>query len=200
MPRLNSRLPFPGHAAVLALPFALLLGLAAAAQEDAASAGSGTAVSSGMKTDTSLPVQVESDTLSVDQESGLAIFTGNVRATQGEVTITAPKGTLYYTEDRSDIDRIHMEGGVLMTNKTEAVKGQDAVYTVATGQVVVTGDVLITQGKSTIAGQKLTYDLNTGAGLMQGGRVQSVFTPRKGGKSAAAAEGAAEPAAPEGSE
>lgn len=190
MPRLKPTLPFPGLAIALALPFGLFLGLAAIAQETttAGSASGGTEVSTGMKTDTSLPVQVESDSLSVDQESGLAVFTGNVRATQGEVTIIAPKGTLYYTEDRSDIDRIHMEGGVLLTNKTEAVKGQEAIYTVATGQVVVTGDVLITQGKSTIAGQKLTYDLDTGAGLMQGGRVQSVFTPGKSGKKAAASD------------
>jgi lipopolysaccharide export system protein LptA len=67
-----------------------------------------------------------------------------------------------------------------MTNGVEVVQGQEAVYTVATGVVVLTGDVLVTQGASTIAGPKLTYNLESGSGVMDGGRVQSVFVPGSG--------------------
>lgn len=184
MPRMRTILSRSAIALFLALP------LTVSAQETT-TGGTEVSMSGGIKTDTSLPVNVESDSLSVDQETGIAVFTGNVHVTQGEVTITAPKATMYYTDDRSEIDRVHMEGGVLMTNKLEAVKGQDAVYTVTTGIVVVTGDVIVTQGKSTIAGPKLTYNLDTGAGQMEGGRVQSVFVPGKNKGAKDAGSGAA---------
>lgn len=134
----------------------------------------------GLKTDTTQPIKVEADELSVDQETGIAVFTGNVRIDQGELRATAPKATMYYTEDRSEIERVHLQDGVTLTNGLEVVTGQDAVYTVTDSIVVITGDVIITQGESTIAGPKATYNLDTGAGVMDGGRVQSVFLPGAG--------------------
>ncbi len=139
-----------------------------------------TKVTTGLIADTTQPIEVEADQLSVDQTTGVAVFSGNVRVKQGELRVTAPKATLNYNADRTEIETVHLEGGVMMTNGVEVVQGQDAVYTVPTGVVVVTGDVVVTQGDSTIAGPKLTYDLDTGAGLMDGGRVQSVFVPGSG--------------------
>ncbi len=139
-----------------------------------------TAVNTGLIADTTQPIEVESDQLSVDQTTGVAVFSGNVRVKQGALRVNAPKATLTYNADRTEIQTVHLEGGVTLTNGLEVVQGQDAVYTVPTGVVVVTGDVVVTQGPSTIAGPKLTYNLETGAGLMDGGRVQSVFVPGSG--------------------
>jgi len=139
-----------------------------------------TTVTSGLQVDTTLPIAVDADQLSVDQTSGVAVFSGDVRITQGTFTVTAPKATLSYNEDRTEIGEVRLEGGVTMTNGAEVVQGQTAIYDVPKGVVVVTGDVVVTQGASTIAGPKLTYDLEKGTGVMDGGRVQSVFTPGSG--------------------
>lgn len=139
-----------------------------------------TTVTTGLIADTTQPIEVEADQLSVDQTTGVAVFSGNVRIKQGELRVTAPKATLTYNEDRTEIQTVYLEDGVTMTNGLEVVQGQEAVYTVPDGVVVVTGDVVVTQGASTIAGPKLTYNLETGAGLMDGGRVQSVFVPGSG--------------------
>ena len=168
---------FTPHA--LALTLALLSGgLAYGALSGAALAQ--TTVTTGLTTDTTQPIEVEADQLSVDQATGVAVFSGNVRVKQGDLRVTAPKATLNYTEDRSEIQSVHLEGGVRLTNGVEVVQGQDAVYTVADGGVVLTGDVIVTQGASTIAGPRLTYNLQAGSGVMDGGRVQSVFVPGSG--------------------
>lgn len=163
--------------------FAMTLALCGGGFTDAPLSGAAlaqTTVTTGLIADTTQPIEVEADQLSVDQTTGVAVFSGNVRVKQGELRVTAPKATLTYNEDRTEIQTVHLEGGVILTNGVEVVQGQDAVYTVPEGVVVLTGDVVVTQGPSTIAGPKLTYNLDTGSGLMDGGRVQSVFVPGSG--------------------
>lgn len=132
----------------------------------------------GLKQDTSLPVQVEADTLAVDQATGEATFTGNVKVVQGEMTITAGVARVEYTPDGKGIDKVFFSGRVLFASPTDAAEAQEAVYTIATGEVVLTGDVLLTQGATTISGGRLVYNLDAGTGAMDG-RVQTVFTPGK---------------------
>ena len=65
---------------------------------------------------------------------------------------------------------------VILASGADAAESTDAVYTIASGEVVLTGNVLLTQGGSTISGQKLTVDLTTGTGRMDG-RVRTVLQP-----------------------
>lgn len=158
----------------------VLCGAAAAYGPFVGAALAQTTVTTGLTADPTLPIEVEADQLSVDQATGVAVFSGNVRVKQGELRVTAPKATLNYNEDRTEIQTVHLEGGVTLTNGVEVVQGQDAVYTVPDGVVVLTGDVVVTQGPSTIAGPRLTYNLEAGSGVMDGGRVQTVFVPGSG--------------------
>lgn len=132
----------------------------------------------GLRQDTSLPVEVEADRLAVDQANGQATFTGNVKVTQGEMTITAGEARVEYTPDGKGIDKVLLSGRVLFASPTDAAEADEAVYTIASGEVVLTGDVLLTQGATTISGGRLVYDLDAGTGAMDG-RVQTVFTPGK---------------------
>lgn len=132
----------------------------------------------GLKQDTSLPVQVEADTLAVDQATGKATFTGNVKVVQGEMTITAGEARVEYTPDGKGIDKVFLTGRVLFASPTDAAEADEAIYTIASGEVVLTGDVLLTQGATTISGGRLVYNLDAGTGAMDG-RVQTVFTPGK---------------------
>lgn len=133
----------------------------------------------GLQQDSSLPVNVASDKLSVDQSSGQATFDGNVVVTQGGMTIKAANARVENNPDGSGIAKLYFSGRVSFATATEAAEADDAVYTVASGEVVMTGDVLLTQGATTIAGQKLVYDLNAGTGQMEG-RVQTSFVPKSG--------------------
>lgn len=129
----------------------------------------------GLKADPKAPVQVTSDKLAVDQQSGHAVFSGNVVVIQGGMRLKAAEVTVDYDPaDRTRITTMHATGGVTMVSPDEAAEGRDAVYDVATGQVVMTGDVLLTQGQSVMSGQKLTVDLRSGTGHMDG-RVRTIL-------------------------
>ncbi len=132
----------------------------------------------GLKQDPTQPVSITSDSLAVNQSEGTAIFTGDVLAIQGDLRLAATEVTVRYVKGGQDIETINATGGVTLTSPTEAAESKDAVYTIATGSMVMTGDVLLTQGQSAISGQKLVLDVKTGLGNMEG-RVQTVFTPVK---------------------
>ena len=147
----------------------LLLPVAAAAQQANIAFG-------GLKQDTSLPVQVEADNLTVEQATGTAVFSGNVRVAQGDLKLAAARVQVEYAADGKASERLHASGGGTMANATDAAEAKEAVYTIGSGNLVMTGDVLLTQGKSAIAGQKLVIDLKAGTGTMQG-RVSTTFVP-----------------------
>lgn len=130
----------------------------------------------GLQQDPTLPVQVESDTLQVNQGTGEAIFSGNVKVVQGDMTITSESARVEYTPSGNEVHKVFFYGNVLFTSPTDAAEGDEAVYTLATGEVVIIGNVLLTQGATTIAGPRLTYNLDAGTGVMEG-RVQTVFVP-----------------------
>lgn len=159
---------------LLAMPPALAL-----AQDEAAAPAAGSEVAfGGMKGDPKLPVEITSDTLEVNQNDGVATFTGNVIVIQGALRMAAPVvKVLYSKDDKSSIETVTATGGVTLVDGRDEAEGKDAVYTVATGIVVMTGDVILTQGKNTMAGQKLTADLNDGTGRMEG-RVKTVLKPK----------------------
>ena len=155
---------------------ALLIGFAALAP---AAYAQGAAVSfGGIKSDTSQPVEVTSDQLAVNQTDGTALFTGNVVVIQGDLRMAAETVRVEYAkDDTSKVERILASGGVTLASATEAAEGSEAVYSVASGEIVMTGDVLLTQNGGTIAGQKLIVDLETGTGRMDG-RVKTVLQPK----------------------
>ncbi len=141
-----------------------------------AQTGGATVAFGSRKGDPTLPVEVTAEQLQVNQADGTAVFSGNVVVIQGAMRLSAPLVTVNYAEDRKAIERLDASGGVTLVNGGEAAESDAAVYTIDTGEVVMTGQVLLTQGSSALSGNQLTVDLNTGLGVMQG-RVQSVFVP-----------------------
>ena len=130
----------------------------------------------GLSQDTTLPVEVQADTLSVNNADGTATFEGNVLVGLGDMRLTAAKVAVEYGADAKSIARLHATGGVTIANLADAAESREAVYSIDSGVIVMTGDVLLTQGASALAGQKLTINLKDGTGVMEG-RVSTVFVP-----------------------
>jgi lipopolysaccharide export system protein LptA len=133
----------------------------------------------GLKQDTSLPVEITADALEVNQTDGQATFTGNVLVGQGEMRLSAAKIEVEYDDGGKGIKTLHATGGVTIVNATDAAEAAEALYTIASGNVVMTGNVLLTQGPNAISGERLVLDLRDGTGVMEG-RVKTVFTPGDG--------------------
>jgi lipopolysaccharide export system protein LptA len=152
-----------------ALALTLLLSMPATAQQAQVAFG-------GLRQDTSLPVEIEADSLTVNNADGSAEFSGNVLVGQGDMRMTAGTIRVEYGADGKSINRLIASGGVTLANQSEAAEAQEAIYTIASGEVIMTGDVLLTQGQTALSGQKLVIDLKAGTGRMEG-RVQTTFIP-----------------------
>lgn len=155
---------------VIVTAFLGLAGQAALAQGTSVNLGS-------LRHDTSLPVEVTSDNLSVQNEQGVAVFDGNVVVVQGEMRLAAGNIEVRYAEQEggnTEISDMIATGGVTFGNGADAAESKEAVYSPEAGTLVMTGDVILTQGPSVISGQKLTVDLGAGTGVMEG-RVRTVF-------------------------
>lgn len=120
------------------------------------------------------PVEITSDTLSVDQDTGRATFLGNVIVGQGEMRLSAPRVLVVYDETRSGIDSVTATGGVTLISGPDAAESQKADYDINSGVIVMTGDVLLTQGASALTSDRMTVNMRDGTARMVG-RVKSVF-------------------------
>lgn len=155
-----------------ALVLALILSLAGGQV-----AAQGTSVSfGGLKADTSLPVEVTAENLTVNQADGTATFAGDVLVKQGEMRMQAGEVRVEYDATGKAIARLHAKGGVLLVNAADAAQAETALYTIGTGEVVMSGGVLMTQGATAIKGDQLHINLKSGTGRMEGG-VTTTFTP-----------------------
>lgn len=122
--------------------------------------------------DSSTPVEITSESLSLDQEAGRASFENDVFVRQGDMTLTCDQMVVEYGADadsgREEIQRIVMSGGVTFASPTEAAESDNAVYDLPSNTIVMTGNVLVTQGRTALSSDRLTYNLDTGAGQMTG--------------------------------
>lgn len=128
----------------------------------------------GITTDPSAAVEVAADSLSVDQDTGTAIFDGNVVIGQGDLRIAAGRAEVVYDGTSGNIASFAASGGVTFSTATEAAEAQNANYDLTNGQLVLTGDVLLTQGPSALSADRMTIDVKTGNAQMEG-RVRTVF-------------------------
>ncbi len=140
----------------------------------------GTSINLGVQDfDSSQPVEITSENLALDQQSGQAEFTGNVIVGQGDLVMTCERLLVEYgpgADGANAIKTIRMFGGVTFVGPAEAAESQEAVYTLENETIVMTGNVLLTQGTTALSADRMTYNLQSGAGRMEG-RVKTILQP-----------------------
>lgn len=151
-----------------AMGLALGLAIPAAAQVDI---GFG-----GVAYDARQPVEVTADSLTIDQSTGEAVFSGNVIVHQGDLRMAAGQVRVIYSETagRQEVDQVVATGGVLVTRGADAAEGRQAEFDVATALLTMSGQVLVTQGPTAVAGDRMVVNMRTGSGSVEG-RVRTVL-------------------------
>ena len=156
--------------------------------------------------DTSLPIEINADTLSVDQKENTAVFAGNVDATQGDIRIKSQKMIVSYasssdgkgsTPSKSQpnaINKITLSDNITITSKEDVAQGQHGVYNVKDQLITLDTNVTLVHGKNIVKGDKLVYNVKTGKSEVTSGstknaasgtknkpsgRVKGVFIPQK---------------------
>lgn len=128
----------------------------------------------GVRADTTAPVEVSADNLNVDQDTGTAVFSGNVLIGQGALRLSAGTVEVIYSEASGEISRLNASGGVTFVTETEAAEAASATYDLVAGTLTLNGEVLLTQGPSAISAESMTINLETGSAQMSG-RVRTVL-------------------------
>ena len=135
------------------------------------------------------PVDVQADRIEVQDRADRAIFSGNVIATQGNMTMNAARVTVVYTNNNGvDVQRMEATGGVRLHTPSETATGNVGIYDVNRRLVTLIGGVHLSQGQNRVQGGRLVLDLNSHRAVMDGGgsngRVSGRFTvPRRQGTS-----------------
>jgi lipopolysaccharide export system protein LptA len=128
----------------------------------------------GVSADPTAPVEVSADNLSVDQDSGKAVYSGNVKIGQGDLRLSAGQVEVIYTETSGTIATLRASDGVTFATATEAAEAASADYDLENGTLTLIGNVLLTQGASAISADRMVISLKDGLAQMSG-NVRTVF-------------------------
>ena len=156
------------------------------------------------------PIDIESDTLEVQDANKIAIFSGNVKAVQGKMTMRSKRLKVKYAGGENDaaaasrttdgkkksggsrITSIRAEGKVLInTADNQTVTSNWAFFDVLRQTVTIGGNVVLSQAGNVIKGEELVIDLKTSRSRFvnrgdpaKPQRVRGLFLPGNSGKGA----------------
>lgn len=135
------------------------------------------------------PIHVTARSVEVNEKTGVAVYTGNVVAEQGRLTIKADRIEIRARDNRTDF--IHATGKpVKLNQRPEAgeeelqAEASQVEYRVGDRKLDMMGDVTLRRGKDLFTGHVLHYDLNAKSLSAAGdnkndGRVHAVIQPTK---------------------
>lgn len=116
------------------------------------------------------PIDVASDRIEVQDRADRAIFSGNVKVRQAQLTLDTQRLTLSYSSgDGVKINRLDASGGVVVKSPSETARGNFGIYDLDRKLITLIGAVQLNRGGSQINGQRLTIDLNSGRAVVDGG-------------------------------
>lgn len=148
-----------------------LLALALLALAAPAASQGGLAQSALARHNTRAPVDIDAARIEVRDRDNQAIFSGDVKVRQANLTLEAVQLLVFYERGGGQdlaILRIDAEGGVKLISPSERARGAYGVYDVEDRQITLIGNVTLTRGDSVLRGQRLAIDLENGRSTLDG--------------------------------
>jgi lipopolysaccharide export system protein LptA len=156
----------------------------------------------GFATNNRAPIDIQADSLTINDQKKIATYRGNVIAVQGDFTLRTVELEVHYGakpaadgaaktaasstlgSDSQQIKRILAKRQVVMTStRDQTATGDLADYEVGGQTVVLSGNVILKQGPNILKGDKLIVDLKTGESRMEatpsGGRIKTILHPQQ---------------------
>ena len=153
--------------------------------------------------DSKAPISINADKLQYFDKEKKLVYSGDVQAKQGEATLRASTLTIFLADSKSpaggqatapgktptsfvpsggsqDVRRMEATGPVTIIQRDQTGLGDSATYDKGENKVYLIGHVSLSQGPNITKGDRLIYDLSTSQAQVEGGRVQSIFTPGNG--------------------
>ncbi|WP_416651832.1 lipopolysaccharide transport periplasmic protein LptA [Candidatus Pseudothioglobus sp. Uisw_086] len=118
--------------------------------------------------DTKQPIEIEADSVIVDEASGFNEFSGNAEVRQGSLLMTAE--LIQVQTNEKGVEKMKAKG--TLDNPAKYIQSQEnqarfieatatsITYDVNEGMIFLVGDAYLIQGFDSFSGDTLTYDVN----------------------------------------
>ena len=142
-----------------------------------------------LATDKDQPVEIEADSVDINESKGTSIYQGDVEINQGSMQLKADTVTVFY-EDRKPQKLVATGKPVrfkqLPDNAEQYVtgKGNKLVYNINSEELILTENAELLQGKDSFKSDRIVYDrvkarLKAGSAAQGNQRVRVSIQPKK---------------------
>ena len=116
------------------------------------------------------PIDLTADRLEVQDRADRAMFSGNVKVRQDELTLDTARLTVAYSSSGGvEIKRLDASGGVTVRSPSETARGSFGIYDLDRKLITLVGNVVLERQGSQLSGQRLVIDLDSGRAVIDGG-------------------------------
>ena len=142
--------------------------------------------------DSRQPINISADSASINDKTGVTVYSGDVEITQGSMTILGARVELHRNK-AGDIDRIVSTGSPARFSqqpiKSEPMThayGQRMEYQISRQRISIENNARVEQGKDEFTGQRIVYNMKDAVVNAYGSksgdtRVKMVIQPRSTG-------------------
>ncbi len=134
------------------------------------------------KLDRNQPIEITAQQLEVLQQQRQSVFTGDVVAKQGEMTLYADELIVFLQKDQDQVERLEAIGGVRVLQLDRIATGEKAVFYQMEERLVLSGNAEVTQGLNKISGDEIILYMQENRTLIKSSdkkRVKAVIVPEK---------------------
>ncbi len=131
--------------------------------------------------DTSQPLEILSQQLEVFRQENRSVFSGDVVATQGDMTMTTDRLIVFFAGENS-IERLEAVGHVKFTQLDRTATAEKMIYRQKEGTLLLIGNARVVQGPNQVDGDEITYFVNENRSVVKGSsqkRVKAVIVPQQ---------------------
>ena len=121
--------------------------------------------------DSKAPIDVDADRIDVLDQESQAIFSGNVRVRQANLTLEADRMKVAYSRPATGdpvVQRLDADGNVRITTPSERATSRFGIYDVEKRLLTLVGGVVLVQGSTRIEGNRLVIDIGSGRSTLDG--------------------------------
>jgi len=132
--------------------------------------------------DTTQPIEITAQKLELIQQQRQSIFTGDVVATQGDMTLSADKLTVFLLENQDQIDRLEAVGTVKVVQLDRVATADRAVFYQLEEKLVLSGHAVVVQDNNKVSGEEIVIYLKENRSVIKSSnnsRVKAVIVPVK---------------------
>jgi len=116
------------------------------------------------------PLQVDAQSLEVRGEEARVVFSGQVRARQGDLTLEADRLEVTLDPKTRELRSAFAQGNVRIRRGDVLATGRTARYDATRGVVVLEGNPKVWRGKNLVAGDRITLFLAQDRSVVEGAR------------------------------